>query len=133
MNSVKTSVNAMIAVTKGEVDQKDRLPELAATFVAATNSAMTTGAFKQNTDGQGSEKTTATPMVWEEWGSIELAYSGRILTGASGHFYALTGFKIFRHLHRDTGIKLRGFSAARCTATFRRRISIHNFQFYKLR
>jgi len=87
MNSVKTSVNAMIAVTKGEVDQKDRLPELAATFAAATRSKMTIGAFKQNTDGQGGEKTTATAKVWEEWDDFAEAFTK--LEAAAGEIQKL--------------------------------------------
>jgi len=74
MNSVKTSVNAMIAVTKGEVDQASQLSELAATFAAATNAKMTKGAFEQNTDGKGSEKTTATAKVWESWDDFAEAF-----------------------------------------------------------
>lgn len=74
MNSVKTSVNAMIAVTKGEVDQTDLLPELAATFAAATNAKMTKGAFQQNTDGKGGEETTATANVWESWDDFAEAF-----------------------------------------------------------
>lgn len=75
MNSLKTSVNAMIAVTKGEVDQTDLLPELAATFAAAANAKMTIGAFEQNTDGKGSEKTTATSNVWSEWDDFSGAFT----------------------------------------------------------
>jgi len=75
MNSLKTSVNAMIAVTKGEVDQQDSLPELAAIFAAAANSKVTTGAFEQNTDGKGSEKTTATAEVWAEWDDFAGAFT----------------------------------------------------------
>ena len=75
MNSVKYSVDALIAVTKGEVDQKDRLPELAANFAAATRSKMTNGAFQQNTDGEGGEETTATGKVWEEWDDFAEAFT----------------------------------------------------------
>lgn len=75
MQTLKTSVNAMIAVVKGEVDQKDQLPGLAATFAAAANEAVNNGAFKQNTHGQGSEKTTATENVWKNWDDFSNAFT----------------------------------------------------------
>lgn len=75
MNSVKSSVDALIAVTKGEVEQADRLPQLAASFAASSQAAMTIGAFEQNTHGDGREKTTATEKVWEQWQDFSEAFS----------------------------------------------------------
>lgn len=74
MNSVKFSVDALIAATKGEVEQQDRLPELAAAFATAANSKLTLGGFQQNTDGKGSEETTATAKVWEDWEDFSSAF-----------------------------------------------------------
>lgn len=75
MNSVKHSVDALIAVTKGEIAQQDNLPELAATFAAAANSKVTIAGFQQNTDGKGGEETTATAKVWEDWSDFSAAFT----------------------------------------------------------
>ena len=74
MNTVKNTINALGATLKGEVDQADQIPELAAAVAAATNSKMTIAGFKQNTDGQGDEKTTATAKVWSEWDDFSEAF-----------------------------------------------------------
>lgn len=74
MNSVKYSVDALVAVTKGEVDQQDNLPELAAAFATAANAKLTVAGFEQNTDGQGGEETTATAKVWDEWEDFSSAF-----------------------------------------------------------
>lgn len=75
MNSTKTSVDALIAAVKGEVDQKDNLEALAAVFAAATNPEITKSAFLQNThDQQDKEKTTATEKIWSDWNDFAEAF-----------------------------------------------------------
>lgn len=75
MKSVKFSVDALIAATKGEVEQQDKLAELAASFATAANSKLTVGGFEQNTQGKGGEDTTATAKVWEDWDDFSAAFT----------------------------------------------------------
>lgn len=67
MSAVGAQTGALVAILKGEVDLKDALASNAEALAASSNAAVVIGAFKQNTNGQGNEKTTATAKVWEDW------------------------------------------------------------------
>jgi cytochrome c556 len=67
MGAVGSNMKGMVAILKGNVDQKSSLNALADGFASAATYELTMNAFKQNTDGQGSEKTTSTAKLWEEW------------------------------------------------------------------
>ncbi len=71
MKAVGSQMGSIVAILKGEVDNKDALGEHAALMGGATSMAITVPAFKMNTDGQGSEKTTATADVWNDWAKFE--------------------------------------------------------------
>ena len=70
MSMVGGSSGSMAAILKGDVEvenKEEMLKILAAGLVSATSADLNLAAFKQNTDGKGSEKTTATSKVWENW------------------------------------------------------------------
>ena len=67
MGAVGGNVRAMVAILNGEVDNADGLAAHAAALAASTDMALTEAAFRQNTDGQGSEETTATAEIWNDW------------------------------------------------------------------
>jgi cytochrome c556 len=67
MKSIGAQTGALVAILKGEVEATDSLAAHAKAFSASANAVLITGAFKQNTDGQGSEKTTATAKIWSDW------------------------------------------------------------------
>jgi cytochrome c556 len=71
MKAIGSQMGSIVAILKGEVDNKDALGEHAALMGAATSMTITVPAFKTNTDGQGSEKTTATADIWNDWAKFE--------------------------------------------------------------
>lgn len=73
MGAVGSHTNALVAILKGEVPHSDALKTHAEGLVLATNPAVVLAAFETNTDGQGSEKTTATAKIWEDWARYEQA------------------------------------------------------------
>ncbi|MEM9626196.1 MAG: cytochrome c [Pseudomonadota bacterium] len=58
---------------KGEIDQPNALATHADGFAIAATYGVTSAAFEQNTDGLGSEKTTATAKIWQDWDRFDEA------------------------------------------------------------
>ncbi len=73
MGAVGSHTSAISAILKGEVDFKDSLPVHVNGLAIAANAAVITEAFRQNTDGEGSENTTATARVWSDWDRFQQA------------------------------------------------------------
>jgi cytochrome c556 len=71
MKAVGSQMGSIVAILKGEVDNKDALATHAALMGAATKMMITKPAFMPNTDGQGTEKTTAIGAVWTDWAKFE--------------------------------------------------------------
>ncbi|MEM7508463.1 MAG: cytochrome c [Pseudomonadota bacterium] len=67
MKIVGGSASAIAAVLKGEAGQQADLAALTQMLAASTDPAITGAAFKQNTDDQGVEKTTAKGDIWSDW------------------------------------------------------------------
>lgn len=67
MSSVGGHTKALVAILKEQVPHKDALKLHANGLAIATNSSLIENAFKENTHGKGSEKTTSTSKIWEEW------------------------------------------------------------------
>lgn len=67
MKIVGGSAGSIAAILKGEAGQKSDLAALTQMLASSTDPAITGAAFKQNTDGQGVEKTTSTGKIWSEW------------------------------------------------------------------
>lgn len=73
MSSVGGHTSAMVAILKEEVPHTEALKTHSAGLVAATTPSVVLAAFMQNTDGEGSEETTATEKIWEDWARYEEA------------------------------------------------------------
>ncbi len=73
MDAIGAKTGALVAILKGDVDLKDALAPNAEALAASANAAVITGAFRQNTDGQGNEQTKATAKIWENWDRFEKA------------------------------------------------------------
>lgn len=73
MGAVGSHTNALVAILKEEVPHKDALKIHSDGLVIATDPAVVLAAFKQNTHGEGSEQTTATAKIWEDWQRYEQA------------------------------------------------------------
>lgn len=65
MATVGGNTKASALIVKGEVEHKDALAAHARGIAAAASLAP--AAFKQNTHGKGSEKTTSNENVWKDW------------------------------------------------------------------
>jgi len=67
--AIKLSLHtsALVAILKDEVPHKDALLAHATGLANASKASVVENAFKENTHGKGSEKTTSTAKVWEEW------------------------------------------------------------------
>ena len=89
MKAVGVQMGAIVAILKGEVDNKGALANHAALMGAVTNTAITIPAFKPNTDGKGERKTTSTSPIWSDWAKFEqgmkdLATAGQAAAAAGG-------------------------------------------------
>lgn len=73
MSAVGGHTSAMVAILKEEVPHTDALKLHSAGLVAATTPSVVLAAFTQNTHGEGSEETTATAKIWEDWARYEEA------------------------------------------------------------
>jgi cytochrome c556 len=71
MSAIGAKANALAAIMKGDVKLPDALGPNAEALAASANASVVIGAFKQNTDGQGSERTTATAKIWQDWERFE--------------------------------------------------------------
>ncbi len=119
MNAVKGSADAMVQILTGKVaDKEGALKELAEALSKSSKSSLTIGAFKVNTHGQGSEKTTATAKVWEEWDEFSEAFrrmdlaAEKILTMANDGSLTMGDMKkvLFKecgHCHRKAGYRVK--------------------------
>ena len=70
MKAVGGHIGGLVAILKGSVPHKDALKAHADGFAAAATLALQKAAFMQNTDGKGSEATTATAKVWSDWAKV---------------------------------------------------------------
>lgn len=66
MEIIGSNMTAMVQIAKGEVKAPDTTFSAHADMLA-TAGELSYDAFKQNTHGQGKEKTTAKENVWTEW------------------------------------------------------------------
>ena len=71
MKAIGSQMGSIVAILKGQVDNKAALAEHAALMGAATSTAITIPAFKANTDGKGERKTTSTGAIWKDWAKFE--------------------------------------------------------------
>ena len=71
MKAIGSQMGSIVAILKGEIDNKAALGEHAALIGAATNITITKPAFMTNTDGKGDLKTTAIGAVWTDWAKFE--------------------------------------------------------------
>ena len=69
MGAVGSNMKGSALIIQGKVDFKANLAGHAHAISEAAKLAP--AAFKQNTDGKGSEKTTANSKVWSDWGDFE--------------------------------------------------------------
>lgn len=67
MKSVGGHTTALVSILKGKVAHKDAILVHATGLANASTASVVAAAFKENTHGKGSEKTTTTAKVWEEW------------------------------------------------------------------
>lgn len=74
MKAVGGHIGGLVGILKGDAaDRKGGLAAIAAGLAAATDLSITVPAFKQNTAGLGTEKTTTTPKTWEDFARFEKA------------------------------------------------------------
>jgi cytochrome c556 len=73
MSAVGGHIGGLVAILKGEIDQPDSLATHADGFAIAATHSATSAAFQQNTDGLGSEQTTSTGKIWEDWARFDEA------------------------------------------------------------
>ncbi len=73
MGAVGAHTGALVAILKAEVPHTEALKTHSAGLVAATTPSVVLAAFTQNTHGEGSEETTATAKIWEDWARYEEA------------------------------------------------------------
>jgi cytochrome c556 len=83
MKTVGAQMGSIVAILKGEVENKDALATHAALMGAATKMSITGPAFKTKTDGEGSEKTTATGAIWNDWAKFEAGLAALEKAGAA--------------------------------------------------
>lgn len=111
MKAVGSQMGSIVAILKGEVDNKAALAEHAALMGAATSTAITIPAFKNNTDGKGDRKTTSTGAIWTDWAKFE---QGLKDMEAAGKAAAAAGANIsFDH------VKALGATCKSCHKAFR--------------
>tara|TARA_R110002126_G_scaffold42839_3_gene123406 strand:- start:2626 stop:3186 length:561 start_codon:yes stop_codon:yes gene_type:complete len=72
MEAVKNTVGALAGAVKAGASQED-LIKAADAFAAAAAASITVEAFKTNTHGKSTVKTTATEKVWSDWDRFEQA------------------------------------------------------------
>ena len=72
MDNVKNTVGALSKAVKSGASS-DEILAAADAFLAATASSVTVEAFKTNTHGKSTVKTTATEKVWTDWDRFEQA------------------------------------------------------------
>ncbi len=69
MGGVGANTKAIAMIAKGEVEHGEAFAAHAR--MLATAASLATAAFRQNTHGEGSEKTTAIAKVWDDWAEFE--------------------------------------------------------------
>lgn len=67
MSIIGGSVSSIAAILKGEAGGTADLAALTQIMALAADPAIIDAAFETNTDGQGSEKTTAKANIWSDW------------------------------------------------------------------
>ena len=83
MKAVGSQMSSIVAILKGDVDNKAALAEHAALIGASTSTAITVPAFKNSTDGEGDRKTTATGEIWADWAKFEQGLKDLEAAGAA--------------------------------------------------
>lgn len=71
MKGVGGSASNIGAILQGKVAQEDKLEHLTRMLALAADPTLTTAAFKQNTDDEGFERTSALGKIWEDWDDFE--------------------------------------------------------------
>lgn len=71
MKGIGGSAGNIGAILQGKVAHEDQLEHLADMLALAADPALTTSAFKQNTDDKGFERTSALGKIWENWDDFE--------------------------------------------------------------
>lgn len=113
MKAVGAQMGSIVAILKGEVDNKAALAEHAALMGGVTSTAITIPAFKNNTDGQTDRKTTATANIWSDWAKFE---QGLKDMEAAGKAAAAAGANVnFDH------VKALGATCKACHDAFRQK------------
>lgn len=69
MSVVGGNMSGLVMIAKGEVEHAEALAAHAQ--MLAETSELSLAAFRQNTDGQGRERTTALGKVWSDWDDFE--------------------------------------------------------------
>ena len=98
MGTVGSNMKASALILQGKVEFKDALAGHAHALAEAAKLAP--AAFKQNTDGKGGEKTTATGKVWSDWAKFEdglkalASESAKLAELAKGGDMAATGAQL---------------------------------------
>jgi len=69
MHTIGANAHAMYLISEGKLSHDAAFATHASVLAAAAT--LTVDAFKQNTDGQGKEKTTAKGDVWKDWAKFE--------------------------------------------------------------
>ena len=111
MKAVGSQLGSIVAILKGEVDNKGALANHAALMGAVTDTAITIPAFKANTDGQGDAKTTATSAIWSDWAKFE---QGMKEMEAAGQAAAAAGANV-----SFAEVKALGATCKSCHSDFR--------------
>ena len=69
MSVVGGNMSGLVMIAKGEVEHAEALAAHAQ--MLAETSELSLAAFRQNTDGQGRERTTALGKIWSDWDDFE--------------------------------------------------------------
>ena len=69
MHTIGANAHAMSLIAEGQIPYSSAFATHAS--VLASAATLTVDAFRQNTTGQGKEKTTAKGEVWKDWAKFE--------------------------------------------------------------
>ncbi|MEX1147604.1 MAG: cytochrome c [Sphingomonadales bacterium] len=74
MSGIGSNAQAMVAITKGDIRNDDAFSAHADMLAIAAD--LTIDAFRQNTHGEGRERTTAKENVWTDWDGFRRGFNG---------------------------------------------------------